>query len=341
MFKKITSLILAILLVLSFAGCSTDTNGPTPASEATQDTEAANATEAIGETEVTETTDEHEATQATPAATKVTDTKATKTTKTTKATTATKSTRPSKSTKSTKATKATASTKVTNATVSTKATTAVATKPTVGANVTKQTQSAAIATTASKSSATTKTTQAATKATTAATAATKATATESTSAQIETDEKLFSVEITLPASMFESEDMSKFDADAYADEQGFTSAKVNKDGSVTITMTKAKHKELLDEMSTSLDKNFQEFVNGEDTPYIKEISHNDNFTAVTMKVDKAAYENAFDFTPFAIAVSVSMYQAFTETEYHVEITIVDVATGATIDSITYPDALNG
>lgn len=166
-------------------------------------------------------------------------------------------------------------------------------------------------------------------------------ATETTTAKIETDEKLLTVDITLPASMFESQDMSSFDADAYANEQGFSSAKVNEDGSITVTMSKAKHKEMLNEMATSLDTNFAEFVNGENTPYIKEITHNDDFTAVTMKVDKAAYENAFDFTPFAIGMSVAMYQAFTETEYHVEISIVDVATGETINSITYPDALNG
>lgn len=165
--------------------------------------------------------------------------------------------------------------------------------------------------------------------------------TETTSAKIETDEKFLSVDITLPASMFEGQDMTNFDADAYANEQGFSAAKVNEDGSISVTMSKAKHKELLEEMANGLDTSFAEFVNGETTPYIKEISHNDDFTAVTMKVDKAAYESAFDFTPLAIGMSVAMYQAFIETEYHVEISIVDVATGETINSITYPDALNG
>lgn len=40
-------------------------------------------------------------------------------------------------------------------------------------------------------------------------------------------------------------------------------------------------------------------------------------------------------------MSVAMYQAFTETEYRVVISVVDAATGAAINSITYPDALNG
>jgi hypothetical protein len=164
---------------------------------------------------------------------------------------------------------------------------------------------------------------------------------ESQSDKIETDEKLFTVDITLPASLYEGQDMTTFDADAYANEQGFISAKVNEDGSVTVTMTKSKHNELLTEMAASLDAAFAEFVNAEDTPYIKEISHNDDFTAVTMKVDKAAYETAFDFTPLAIGISVAMYQAFIETEYHVDITIVDATSGDTIKTISYPDAMNG
>lgn len=159
----------------------------------------------------------------------------------------------------------------------------------------------------------------------------------STEAQgIEVDENLLTVDITLPASLFEGEDMATFDTDAYADEQGFASAKVNEDGSVTVTMTKGKYNELLDEMAASLDTTFAEFVTSEDTPYIKEITHNNDFTAVTMRVDRAAYENAFDFTTFAIGLSVAMYQAFTETEYHVDITIVDDATGETIDTVTFP-----
>lgn len=278
MFKKLTSIILAIFLILSLAGCSksgTNSTADTNATETTNGTGSTDATEAAGETKATAAPDESKATKATQAATK-----------TTKATTATKAT----ATKATVATKATAATKAT---------------------------------------------QAATKATTAATISSPA---ESTSATIETDEKLFTVDITLPASLFDGEDTTKFNDEAYAKEQGFISTKLNEDGSVTVTMTKAKHKELLKDLASSLEKDFAEFVNGEDTPYIKEISHNDNFTAVTMKVDKAAYENAFDLTPLSIAISVAMYQAFTETEYYVKISIVDVATGTTIDSITYPDA---
>lgn len=146
------------------------------------------------------------------------------------------------------------------------------------------------------------------------------------------------VEITLPASLFS--DLDEFDPDAYAEEQGFLSAVQNEDGSVTIKMTKAKYQEELDEMKNSLEKDFSEMVKGEDTPYIEEITHNENFSLVTVKVDRKGYENAMDMTSFAIGLSVSFYQMFLEIEYRCQVDIVDSANGEVIKSTVYPDVFN-
>ena len=164
--------------------------------------------------------------------------------------------------------------------------------------------------------------------------------TEETAPQvIETDENLLTVDITFPASFFEGTDMSTFDTDAYVKEQKFISAKLNDDGSMVVTMTKGRHNELLDEMTTELETTFSSLVEAADTPYIKEISHNDDFSLVTVKVDRAAYENAFDMTPFIVGISASMYQMLLDMEYHVEVLMVDVATDETISSVVYPDDL--
>ena len=158
-----------------------------------------------------------------------------------------------------------------------------------------------------------------------------------TSGGIDTDENLLTVDITLPASMFAEEDMTAFDADAYADEQGFVKAILNSDGSVTVTMTKSKHKELLDEMTASLEKSFSELVEADTTPYIKEITHNEDFSAVTVKVDRTGYESAlFDMTPLVVGMSAMLYQAFLDMEPICVITISDAATGDTLNSVTYP-----
>ncbi len=163
--------------------------------------------------------------------------------------------------------------------------------------------------------------------------------TEATSGGIDTDENLLTVDITLPASMFAEEDMTSFDAESYATEQGFIKAVLNDDGSVTVTMTKGKHNELLSEMAASVEESFGELVGAEGTPYIKGITHNDDFSAVTVKVDRAGYENAiFEMTPLIVGMSAMIYQAFLDMEPVCVITIADAETGDTLNSVTYPPA---
>lgn len=157
---------------------------------------------------------------------------------------------------------------------------------------------------------------------------------------LDTDEHFLTVEITFPASMFEDEDMSTFDPKAYAEENGFISAKVNDDGSVLVKMTKTKHKELLKETSDSLEESFSEFVEAEDTPYIKAIKHNDDFSRVDISVVRAEYENSFDMTPFSVGIASLMYQMCIDMEYHVEVNIIDADTEDVLDTVVFPDAFN-
>ena len=159
----------------------------------------------------------------------------------------------------------------------------------------------------------------------------------STEAQgIEVDENLLTVDITLPASFFGDKDMSTFDADAYADENGYLSAKLNEDNSVTVKMTQLKYTALLNETAASLETSFAEFIEAEDTPYIKGITHNDDFTTITIEVDRAAYESAFDFSALSVSLAASLYQAIAGVEFHVDVVYVDAASGETFKTVTYP-----
>ena len=155
------------------------------------------------------------------------------------------------------------------------------------------------------------------------------------------DENLTTVDITLPATFFEGKDMSTFDPDAYAQEEGYKKAVLNEDGSVTVTMTKAKHKELLKELTSEYETAFAAMVESESTPYIKSIKHSDNFDTFTVEVERAAYDAAaFELTPFTLGFSGMMYQVFSGDEMHVEVTIKDVATGDVIKTVVYPDDMD-
>lgn len=157
------------------------------------------------------------------------------------------------------------------------------------------------------------------------------------SAGIEVDESMTEVTITLPASLFQGE--TGFDPNEYVKEQGFNEAVVNEDGSVSVTMNKSKHNELMSEMKKTVDEALDGFVEGEQTPYIKAISAEEDYKSVTVDVAKSDYENAFDITPFAIGIQAVLYQQLAGTEPHCTVIIRDVDTGETINSVIYPDDL--
>lgn len=163
---------------------------------------------------------------------------------------------------------------------------------------------------------------------------------ESENTAISADENLLTVEITLPASMFEGKDMTTFDAQTYAKEQGFKNATLNQDGSVTVTMTKLKHSELLKAMTTQYDESFAKMVGAPGSEFIQKITHTDNFDKITVDVDRTGFEAAkINMTPFVLGMSGMLYQSFIEMDKHVEIIIRDGKTGETIKTIVYPDAM--
>ena len=164
------------------------------------------------------------------------------------------------------------------------------------------------------------------------------TAEQTSEAGIDVDMGLFDVTITLPASFFE--DDPDFDPEEYNQEQGFKSTVQNEDGSVSITMSKAKHDELMEEMKSTIDESFVELIEAEDTPYIKAITSSDGYKSVTVDVEKEGYENSWDFTPLLIGFSAMMYQQFDGSDLHCEVIIRDYETGEILHNVIYPDALS-
>lgn len=164
-----------------------------------------------------------------------------------------------------------------------------------------------------------------------------ATPAEEESQEVEVDEGLLNVKITLPASMFE--DMTDFDPETYTEENEFKETVVNEDGSITITMSKRRHNEVMDEMAADIDKTFEEMIEAEDTPYIKEITASEGYRTVTVSVDKEAYEASWDMTPLLIYFNVAFYQIFDDAEPYCEVIVEDIETGEVLYSVIYPDAL--
>lgn len=157
---------------------------------------------------------------------------------------------------------------------------------------------------------------------------------------VKVDKGLLNVEVTLPASMFEGEDMDSSIAEA--EKEGIKVTR-NDDGSATYKMSKSKHKEMMKEMETELQKNIADTKNGEDYPSVKAVLHNKDYSEFTLEVEREAYENSFDgFAVFGLGLSGMFYQLFNGAnpeEYEVKILVKDAATGEVFDEIIYPDAM--
>lgn|GEM_PF-1699251 len=96
------------------------------------------------------------------------------------------------------------------------------------------------------------------------------------------------ITITLPESFFDDEEQRKNYVDK-AQENGFLSGVSNPDNSVTITMTKSKQQELLEDCKKTIDEALAE-VNGPDnTSSITIITYNDDISEFTVLVDKDKY----------------------------------------------------
>jgi major membrane immunogen (membrane-anchored lipoprotein) len=163
---------------------------------------------------------------------------------------------------------------------------------------------------------------------------------EQTNESVEVDKGLLNVEVTLPASMFEGEDVDATIAEV--EKEGVEATK-NEDGSVTYKMSKSKHKEMMKELETGIIESIEDMKNNEDFVSIQEITYNKSFSEFTMVVDKATYENSMDsFVIFGLGLSGMYYQLFNgadEDDYRVKIIVKDKTTDEVMEEVIYPDSL--
>lgn len=159
---------------------------------------------------------------------------------------------------------------------------------------------------------------------------------------LKVDKNLLDVTLTLPASMFEGEDINA-SAESMK-EEGFKEVTVNEDGSITVKMSKSKHKELMKTMKDSTIEYFEELKTSEDFKSIQEVTYNDDFTKITLEVNQTEFEGSFDgFATFGVGLSSYMYNIYNAVpEEKIKITIdtKNFETGEIFDTVIYPDALN-
>ena len=160
---------------------------------------------------------------------------------------------------------------------------------------------------------------------------------------IEVDKGLLNVELTLPASFFEGQDLDQVIAEA-KNEDGVSEVAINEDGSLTYKMTKAVHPKMMEKMKASAGEYIDSLKSGQSFASIKDVDHNESLTEFTLIVEKSAFEGSFDgFAAFGLGLQGMFYQAFDgvdQDKIRATINVKDEATGEVFDTIVYPDDMN-
>jgi len=125
--------------------------------------------------------------------------------------------------------------------------------------------------------------------------------------QVETENGLFFVTVTLPADLA-GEEVTQESIDAGAGET-YTSGKLNEDGSVTYRMTKRQHKNMLDTLASGMDEALKEMCESDDYA-ISEITHNNDFTEFDVKLTTEELGFAEGFLVLGLYMYGGMYSIF-------------------------------
>lgn len=122
------------------------------------------------------------------------------------------------------------------------------------------------------------------------------------------------VEITIPSDYI-GEDVTQEELDAQLKQaDGFKSATLNADGSVTYIMTEACHKKLMQDMAQQLDSSLADMVGSEDYPNVTAIDASDDYTkfTVTLSSDTVSFQESI--MALAFYMSGGLYHYFSTGE---------------------------
>ena len=153
----------------------------------------------------------------------------------------------------------------------------------------------------------------------------------------------FDVKITLPAELME--DVTQEDLDEGIEEGDFHSAAWNEDGSVTYTMSKSQHKQLMKELKEEMDDSLDDMVESEDFPNFTKIVANDAYTKFTITTHSAELDFMESFSEIAFYMYGAVYNIFDGNEdFIIEVEYINAESGEVIyatDSSTLEEEGSG
>ncbi len=153
---------------------------------------------------------------------------------------------------------------------------------------------------------------------------------------IEIEENLFSVELTIPAEYVG--EMTQEELNQTAEEKGYKSVTLNEDGSATYVMTKAQHEEMMAETVAEFKAALDEMVGSEDYPNITDISVNSDFTEFTITTSSTELDMNESLSVIVFYMYGAMYHIFNGTTAdNIHVDFVNADSGEVINSADSSD----
>lgn len=140
------------------------------------------------------------------------------------------------------------------------------------------------------------------------------------------------VEFTIPASMTEYMDVDQISE--VSSEEGIEVV-TNDDGSITYSMPKSKHDELMNELRAGFDEQISALAGSSDYPTITEVTTNDDYTKFTVKTtseELTLEESLLSLQLYMYGGFYNMFAGNTD-EVNIKIDYINANTGDMIDSI--------
>jgi len=152
--------------------------------------------------------------------------------------------------------------------------------------------------------------------------------------QIQVDEGLLTVDITVPASFLSlgGEEFTQAMVDEAVATEGYLSGKLNDDGSVVYTMSKLKHAELIEQTKTSFDESIETSL--ADYPNVTAVTRNDNFTEI--RIETTQNDFMLGFLGLGLSFQAYFFHILNGSEFNLDVIIVDSQTGEELDRTKYP-----
>ena len=154
---------------------------------------------------------------------------------------------------------------------------------------------------------------------------------ETKNEEIEVDENLLTVELTVPADFVG--ETTQEELNQTAEQEGIKSITLNEDGSATYVMTKKKHKEMMKEIKSGIDEELSALVGSEDYPNFTKVEANKDYTSFTITTTSTELDFAESFSVLNFYIQGGLYNAFNGTPAdNIHVDFVNADSGEIISS---------